>query len=182
MMVAAGMLGTFSEILCVKKGVWTYDAPGLVFGIPLWIPLVWAYLLCLFRRISISIHSLTGNMWPSSTMHARKRLFGIAGGMILAYYLITVAVISKTIALVYTVFMIPVTIFFRGELDILIFLVGATFGPLGEFICMKLGFWQYNYPFFRALGIPLSLPLAWGLSSVIIGRVSKLFAVKENTA
>jgi hypothetical protein len=179
MMVAAGMLGSFSEILCIKEGVWTYDAPGLVFGIPVWIPLVWAYLLCLFRRISISIQSLTQSLWPSSKTHARKRLFSIAGGMIVAYYLMTVAVISKTIALVYTVFMVPVTIFFRGELDILNFLVGATLGPLGEFLCMKLGFWQYHYPFFRSIGIPLSLPLAWGLSTVVIGRIAKLFSVEK---
>ncbi len=181
MMIAAAMLGTPSELLCVNKGVWTYYAPGLVLGVPVWIPLMWAYLLCLFRRISISIHSATLKVWPSSKMRGRKLLFGIAGVMILVYYLASVALISRTIAVAYTIFMISAMVFCRSEIYILIFIIGAALGTLGEYICMKLGFWQYHYPYFRSIGIPISLPLAWGLSSVIVGRVASIFAVEKTT-
>jgi hypothetical protein len=57
----------------------------------------------------------------------------------------------------------------------LIFVIGGALGTLGEYICMKLGFWQYHYPFFMAIGLPLSLPLAWGLSAVIVARIARIW-------
>ncbi len=175
MMAAAALLGTPSEMLCVRLGVWTYHAPGLVFGIPVWIPLVWAFLFCLFRRISLSIHSVRWRIWRNREMLSVKILFGILCGVIVVYYLITVSLIMRTIAIVYTAFMIPAVIFWHGERDILIFLIGAVLGTLGEYICMKLGFWHYHYPVFRSIGLPISLPLAWGLSSVITGRIAGIW-------
>lgn len=174
-MVAAALLGTSSEILCVRLGVWTYHAPGLVLGLPVWIPLVWASLFWLFRRLSLTIMSVAQRIWPDQKMLATKIFFGVLGGLILVYYLITVSVIRRPIAAVYTIFMIPAVIFWHGKRDILMFIIGAALGTLGESICMKLGFWQYNYPFFRSIGLPLSLPLAWGLSSVIIGRIAGIW-------
>ncbi len=43
-MIVAAFLGTVSEIVCVTKGLWTYEAPILMMGIPVWLPLVWANL------------------------------------------------------------------------------------------------------------------------------------------
>lgn len=174
-MAAAALLGTPSEILCVTLGVWTYDAPGLVFGIPIWIPLVWAFLFCLFRRISISLHSAIPRVLPDNSQLAGNIIFMVMGGFILVYFLITASVIRRTIAIVYTMFMIPAAIFWHGKRDILIFLVGGALGTLGEFICMKLGFWQYHFPFFRSIQLPISLPLAWGLSAVITSRIAKIW-------
>ncbi len=179
MMAAAALLGTPSEILCVRLGVWSYHAPGLIFGIPVWIPLVWASLLCLFRRIALSTDSLIWRVWPSTKMVARKIFFGVLVGVIVVYYLATVSVIMRTIAVVYTAFMIPAVIFWHGSRDILIFFIGAALGTLGEYICIKLGFWHYHYPFFRSLGVPISLPLAWGLSSVIAGRIAGVWEKAE---
>lgn len=175
MMAAAALLGTPSEILCVKLGVWTYHAPGLVFGIPVWIPLVWSFLFCLYRRISLNFHSIIYRVLPDNKRLPKKIIFGALGGGILLYYLITVSIIMKTIAIVYTMFMVPAVIFWHGERDILIFIIGAVLGTFGEYICMKLGFWVYHYPLFRSIGMPISLPLAWGLSSVITGRIAKIW-------
>ena len=78
----------------------------------------------------------------------------------MVYYLITVSVIRRPIAAVYTIFIIPAVIFWHGKRDIVMFIIGAALGTLGESICMKLGFWQYNYPFFRSVGLPL-YPCPW---------------------
>jgi hypothetical protein len=171
-MVAAALLGTPSEIICVKTGVWTYQAPGMILGIPVWIPLVWASLFCLFRRSSITMLAVTRRIWPDPDAFARKALFRGLGGFIVVYVLLTLYIIKKAIAAVYAALLVPALIFWRGERDVLIFIIGGAVGTLGEYICMKLGFWQYHYPFLRSIGVPLSLPLAWGLSGVIVGRIA----------
>jgi hypothetical protein len=171
-MVAAAVLGTPSEVVCVKTGVWTYHAPGMVFGIPVWIPLVWASLFCLFRRSSITILAIARRIWPGPNSLVRRLFFGGLGGFIVIYSLMTLYIVKKTIAAVYCAFLIPALIFWRGERDILIFIIGGALGTVGEFTCMKLGFWQYHYPFWKSIGVPLSLPLAWGLSGVIVGRIA----------
>jgi hypothetical protein len=174
-MVAAAVLGTPSEMVCVKTGVWTYHAPGMVLGLPIWIPFVWASLFCLFRRSSFTILAIVGRIWPDPDTFARKALFRGLGGLILVYALMTLYIIKKTIAAVYSAFLIPALIFWRGEKDILIFIIGGMLGTVGEYTCMKLGFWQYHYPFLKSIGVPISLPLAWGLSAVIVGRIAGIW-------
>ncbi|RLC00093.1 MAG: hypothetical protein DRH90_19160 [Deltaproteobacteria bacterium] len=157
-MLAAALLGTPSEMICVKYGVWTYHAPGLILGVPVWIPLIWASLFCLFRRITLSFTAIADIIWPVTTATSRKIVFGFLIGVILVYYLAVFATITRSIAMVYTV---------------IIFIMGATLGTIGEAICMKVGFWHYHSPYFKAVGMPISLPMAWGLSAVIIGRIAK---------
>jgi hypothetical protein len=180
MMIAAALLGGPAEVLCVKLGIWTYRAPGLVFDIPAWIPLVWAFLLCFFRRVTLSIHAVVEILWSGNNSFSRKAVFFVLGGVIAVYYIFTVAVIRRIIAIAYSTIMIPAALFWHQERDIIIFLFGAACGTLGEYICMRLGFWHYHYPHFRAIGLPISLPLAWGLSSVMIGRIARIWEPREN--
>jgi len=54
----------------------------------------------------------------------------------------------------------------KGDFYYLIF--GMTFGPLAEVFCINAGAWTYTYPTF--LGMPLWLPLAWGMAAVLFRR------------
>ncbi len=175
--VAAALLGTPSEILGVRLGGWTYDAPGVVLGIPIWIPLVWAYMCCFFRRISLSVHSVTRRVQSNRSVLAMKILFWVLGGAILFYCLIAVSVVLKPIAIAYIILLIPVVLFWHGERDILIFVIGAIIGTIGECTAIMAGVFHYNYPILMIMGIriPISLPLAWGLSSVIIARIARIW-------
>ncbi len=172
-MLAAAVLGTPSEMLCVKFGVWSYHAPGLILGIPVWIPLIWASLFCLFQHITLTMLDLADRRWPDPTVLSRRILFSILAAVIIIYYLWVVVSIARSIAMVYSVIFLIGIIFWHKERDILIFIVGGILGTIGEAICMQLGFWQYQYPFFSTIGMPISLPMAWGLSAVIIGRIAK---------
>jgi len=176
-MVGAAILGTPSEMICVKTGVWTYHAPGLFMGIPVWIPLIWASLFCLFRRIAGTLHTLADILWPDRKSLSRKIVFAFLGGVILVYYILISTTIIRSIAIVYTVFMIVTVIFWHGERDILMFFTGGILGTLGEAICMKLGFWEYHFPHFSSIGMPVSLPMAWGLSAIIVGRIAKIWEI-----
>jgi hypothetical protein len=172
-MIAAAALGTPSEMLCVKYGVWSYYAPGLVGGIPVWIPLVWAYLFCFYRRLSITIHTSISKKWPDNRELPVKLINGMMGGMIMVYYVTAFFLISKKFAVTYFVFTLPAVIFWHKQRDMLIFIIGAVCGTVGEYLCMKLGFWVYQYPYLRSIGLPISLPLAWGLSVVIISNIAR---------
>ncbi len=177
-MLWAALLGTPSEMLCVHNGVWTYQAPGMIMGIPVWIPLIWASLFCLFRRITLTILDLVNRRWPDPGASARKILFGTMGAIIIFYFIWVALSIARSIALVYAIIILIAAIFWRKERDILIFLVGGFLGTVGEFICMQLGFWQYQYPYFESVGLPISLTMAWGLSAVMIGRLAMLWETK----
>ena len=174
-MLWAALLGTPSEMLCVRYGVWTYEAPGLMLGVPVWIPLIWASLFCLFRRITLTILELADRRWPHAGAPARRILFGALGALIVLYFIWVFFSITPSIARVYAVVMLTAALFWRRERDILIFMVGGFLGTLGEFVCMQLGFWQYHYPYFKSVGMPLSLTMAWGLSAVMIGRLAMLW-------
>ena len=60
--------------------------------------------------------------------------------------------------------------FWRWSTFIILYLIGAVLGPLGEMIGVRSGAWQYSSPTF--LGIPLWLPFAWGTMTVLIKAVS----------
>ena len=53
--------------------------------------------------------------------------------------------------------------------DIYLFITGALIGTTVEIICISAGAWMYSVPTF--LGIPLWLPAAWGLASMMIKRL-----------
>ena len=178
-MLWAALLGTPSEMVCVYKGVWTYQAPGMVLGIPVWIPLIWASLFCLFRRIVLTLLELINHRWPDPKALARKFLFRIIETIIVVYFIWVAFSITRSIALVYAIIILIAAFFWRQERDVLIFLVGGFLGTIGEFICMQLGFWQYHYPYFKTVGLPLSLTMAWGLSAVMIGRLAMRWETKS---
>lgn len=167
-MVIAALLGAPSEVLCVKSGLWSYHAPGLVFGVPIWLPLVWAYLICLFRRISLTIYDLLQRAFPDAGNIGLKGLYLLLTSLILAYFFTTMLFIAKKFAITFSLFMVVTAIFRHSRKDVLLFIVGAILGTFGEYLCMQLGFWHYHQPTLKSIGLPLSLPLAWGLSSVII--------------
>lgn len=55
--------------------------------------------------------------------------------------------------------------------DVVFFITGAIIGPLGEILCIYFGVWQYANPSF--LGIPVWLPFAWGLATMLIKRIAE---------
>jgi hypothetical protein len=173
-MLAAAILGTPSEMAAVHFGVWTYRAPGLVIGVPVWLPLVWAYLFCLFRRMSFTFLTVsrrrpTANRW----------IHRVGAVLILAYGVAIILVVRRTIAAVYAATFLPAAAFWHKDRDVLIFIIAGILGTFGEYMCMKLGFWQYKYPIIKSIGLPVSLPLAWGLSGVIISRIATIWEKSE---
>lgn len=55
--------------------------------------------------------------------------------------------------------------------DVHLFFTAAVLGPLAEIVAIYFGAWSYTNPTF--LGIPMWLPLAWGLFIVTVRRLSE---------
>ena len=58
----------------------------------------------------------------------------------------------------------------------MLFCVAALLGLLGEASAIAAGVWTYTIPFFTRWGIPISMPLAWGLSAVMLNHLSGVWA------
>ena len=74
------------------------------------------------------------------------------------------------LTIVLAVFGLTVTKFFPHKNDLWYFFPAAILGSLGEVIAVSYGVWQYANP--TLAGVPLWLPLGWGLSAMIAIRVS----------
>mgnify|MGYP001572678330 CR=1 FL=1 len=59
----------------------------------------------------------------------------------------------------------------RSSRDLLVFLIAVLAGSLGEIVCIALGIWNYTNASF--LGIPLWLPLLWGIAGIMLLRISE---------
>lgn len=55
--------------------------------------------------------------------------------------------------------------------DVIYFIVAAALGPIGEIICIHYGTWSYTKP--SLFGIPIWLPLVWGLAGILITRIAR---------
>ena len=60
--------------------------------------------------------------------------------------------------------------------DVWIVLGGALLGPLAEAVAVACGAW--TYAFSDGLGLPLWLPPAWGLATLLVKRITEIFGAR----
>jgi len=63
--------------------------------------------------------------------------------------------------------------FWHKRHDVYFYITGAIIGSIGEIVCIHFGVWIYVNP--TLFGIPIWLPLAWGLFTMLIKRVAETF-------
>lgn len=56
--------------------------------------------------------------------------------------------------------------------NLVIFLFCAVFGAIAEIIAIYFGAWHYSNP--QILGIPIWLPVLWGIASLFMNNLSKV--------
>ena len=172
-MLTAALLGTPAEIYEVSVGEWTYHAPHLLWGIPIWIPLVWANLFALFRRFQRTILASFTTLNPNH----RKNRFTTLTVIIGIYWTAAILLMNKIIFVIglYAFFMVIVAAFWHQKEEQWLFLIGAVLGSVGEYISIQAGYWHYYNPYFSS-GVDITLPLDWGLSAIIIHRITESLA------
>ncbi|MBF0368015.1 MAG: hypothetical protein HQL52_01020 [Magnetococcales bacterium] len=173
-MLIAPLLGTPAEMVEVYLGEWTYHASVLVWGVPLWLPLVWANLFVLFRRLMRLMLALLDyfNVWGLG----RSILFGSLGGVLLIFCMVALFLMEKGPLIIglYSVVIVFLGSHQLRERDVLIFFVAGILGAVGEYSAIQEGYWHYRNPYFSSLGVDITLPLDWGLSAIIINRLADM--------
>lgn len=168
----ATLFGTVGEVLCCFPGIelWIYENPSF-YSIPSWLPMIWPILMMTFAEMASYINEFF-------TTRVKKELYSfvlnLAATILLVYAVYTFLHIQWVIATVFFLFLVFIFVFAKAPYNIVLFGVGAFGGFLGEYICLQSGVWHYTRPFYSEIGVPLSLPLAWGLSLNIIFILTRL--------
>jgi len=58
------------------------------------------------------------------------------------------------------------------------YLICAVLGPLAEVVCVHFGAWSYAKPQFS--GIPIWLPLVWGMAGVFFVDIAEAIGEKQS--
>ncbi len=172
LVIFSSLFGVAGEILCCHYGLWVYNNSS-VWGIPMWLPMVWPILLMTFSEVAGFLNDACERLLKPKVYVI---LIHILRGTILVYAFFTFIFIHKVIASVFAVFLALMLIFSRNRpYYVVLFLMAGSGGALGETICIANGVWYYKAFMFAVMGItiPLSLPLAWGLSANIIYLLSR---------
>jgi hypothetical protein len=162
------LVGTTLEYgFCYYKW-WIYANPSYG-ALPVWLPLTWIIIIVTTGDFTDFIYNRLKERIP-------HRVFSISililTGLFFLYAYFTFTHINWIISCIFGAFLLLVLIFGHGSFNVLYFYIAALAGTLGEIICMHFGAWYYTAPYFYKLGIPLSLPLAWGLSANVIWVVT----------
>ena len=103
------------------------------------------------------------------TRKTRELILEIASIIIGSILILSFYTDNLLLFFLFLIILMIVMRFWFKKRDIHFFLIGAIIGTIGEIICTNFGVWKYTNPTF--LGIPIWLPLAWGLASVLIKRI-----------
>ncbi len=178
----AAVLGTTGEALCVipswypdGRGLWEYRFPnpfGLAWELPIWLPLVWANLFVLFTGLARRI--------PGSGSSERP---GFGRYLALLVIIAHAFAIARVVRIEILFGLVPLfaafLLWWNTPRDLALYGIAAILGTFGEILAMREGLWIYTAPFFSAEflkdlgipGLPISLPMAWGLCAVFVGRI-----------
>ena len=162
----ATLFGAGGELLCTAPGInlWVYEHPSF-WNIPAWLPLIWPILLITFTDLATFVHQQIATHLSGKVYWL---IVHLGQALAVAYSLYTFVRIQWVIASVFLAFFVLLVLYARQPDRIVLFWVAAVGGSIGEYICIQSGVWHYTRPFFAEFGVPLSLPLAWGLSANII--------------
>lgn len=161
--IYAIILGTFGEFLCCRANMWVYKHPT-AFYLPLWIPFIWPILVTNLWEISVYILDVL----DKKSKALRIGFLVLWGILIIGHVAFTSYYLNNIVAWILLGFFLLVLAFSRKPINIWLYVAVAAGGFFGEFVCVQYGVWYYTRPVFQSIGMPLSLPAAWGVSANVV--------------
>lgn len=166
----AVLLGIFGEWACVKAGMWVYAHPQIG-GLPPWLVFVWPILMMSFLEMAEFLDE-------KGQAHHRVRLAGLIVLVPVSLFLTgsALALAGGPVSLIMFLFLSFALVFAHRPFHVLLFVMAAAIGFSGEYLCVRWGVWHYTRPVLSGIGMPVSLPLAWGLSALLVDLAARATA------
>jgi len=172
--IYGAILGPLAEIICIRYGVWQYSNP-LFFGIPFWLVVVWGLAFMLSRRIRDTAFSLSHIKThyfhhPNLIKFEKILVFDVVIYLLLILSLISFWQSNIPLFLLLLIVLAFTLSAYHMKEDVFFVVFTMVIGPTIEVICVYFGAWSYGNP--SLLGIPIWLPLAYGIFGVLVRRTA----------
>jgi len=89
-------------------------------------------------------------------------IFGVLTLLIASFFYKNIILATSLLIIVTVIGLIK----WKSKITIIIFILGAIWGPISEMIAIYLGAWNYSYPNF--INIPIWLFFVWGNAAAFI--------------
>ena len=162
---AAGtILGPATEAACVAGGLWSYAETGGLPLIPPWLFVIWA---CFPTALWLIVRAAIGRIPKARTGTMPRAIFGIALEIV-----IFVSFPDEMLQLFALALILAAGAFAaRPERATLVLMAaGSILGPVCEALPVAAGAWHYART--DIWGMPVWLPLAYALFSVLVAQAS----------
>jgi hypothetical protein len=81
-----------------------------------------------------------------------------------------------TLTLAYGLLSLLLLMQWHSRSEVVYFGLAALLGPLGEFVAVSFGAWEYSLPW---VNIPIWLPLAWGIAGLFLNKIAGLLLADQ---
>lgn len=167
----AALLGLFGEWACTRAGMWVYANPSFL-RLPLWLPLAWVISMTAFLSAGEYLDHAAEKLRP----RARALLLLVLRLAVLSYLVIVVLYLRNYVGWTLLGFVVAAAPLLRRPLHTLLFAIAAAMGFWAEYQLVRAGVWHYARPGLGALRMPVSLPIAWGISADLIWLMARAVA------
>lgn len=157
---AGAIIGPLTEMACVFGGLWSYANTGGLPLIPPWLFVIWA---CFPTALWLIVRSFLGAIPQPRPGALLLALAGIAVQIVLF-----VALSEDTLQVVAAALILAVAavLVWPGKSTVILMAAGSLLGPACEAMPVAAGAWSYARQ--DILGMPVWLPLAYALFSVLV--------------
>lgn len=157
---AGAIIGPLTEMACVFGGLWSYANTGGLPLIPPWLFVIWA---CFPTALWLIVRSFLGTIPQPRPGALLLALAGIAVQIALF-----VALSEDTLQVVAAALILAVAavLVWPGKSTVILMAAGSLLGPACEALPVAVGAWSYARQ--DILGMPVWLPLAYALFSVLV--------------
>jgi len=150
---------------------WGYSNPTSFLGFPIWEPICWTIEYIVLGELSVQLY-----------LFLRKRVSSFVYKLLIAslllltvyYVYLTFSIVGTIYVLLYAAGLVILLILAHRSFNVLYFFVAAMFGTVIDLIALRIGVWYYTYPYFSGIGMPISLPLAYGISANFLWGLTML--------
>jgi len=167
----SSIYGGYGEYARAHLGIWTWAQPDWV-GLPIWLWWIWGTLTLSLVRLAEWTHQRL-DLALSRRRLVRRVLWGVGLALAIGYWLVVLRVLPYVFGWISIVMVVVVVVCRPKWRHLTLFWITALLGLFGEASGIRAGIYAYGVPFFTFSPLLVAVPLAWGLSAVLLDGLSE---------